>query len=42
MPGSITFCIQDTLSLRALGLVAVQPLGRVRAQAKESCIQNYI
>ena len=24
---------------RALGLAAVQPLGRVRARAKESCIQ---
>ena len=26
---------------RALGLPAVQPLGRVRARAKESCIQLF-
>ena len=31
-------CIQDTLSSRA----RVQPLGRMRARAKVSCIQEYI
>ena len=34
-------CIQYTLSSRALGLAAVQPLGRVRTRAKESCIQQF-
>ena len=34
-------CIQDTLTSRAIGLAAVQPLGRERARAKVYCIQGY-
>ena len=38
----VRICMQDTLSSYALGLAVVQPLGRVHARAKVSCIQGKV